>query len=155
MTDDLTPPHWGGPGYTSPYGKPRGLAQRLDEWAGRMGTDRSLPWAGLGIIGDLELAASILNRREWLESLRLSDDPEAQRFAAELLDDVDEWEAAEDAAAHIKSLPGEPHALPPVDTIERLDAENAAVRDVLVSCGALAPGDKDTPIADLVRALLS
>ncbi len=27
---------------------------------------------------DLELAASILNKREWLEAMRLSDDPKAQ-----------------------------------------------------------------------------
>lgn len=148
--------------YVSPYGKPRGLAQRLADWAARMGTDSSLPWAGLGIIGDLKLASQLLNKREWLEAMRLSDDPEAQRFAEELLADNETYEAAEDAAAHVKGLPDEDCALDPVETIERLDAAALAaqqdydrVRDVLVSCGALSDDDEETPVADLVRALLS
>lgn len=146
------------PAYVSPHGKPRGLPGRLADWAARMGTDRSLPWAGLGIVGDLKMAASILNRREWLESLRLSDDPEAARFAAELLDDVDELETVETAAASIKGLPDEDYQLPAVETIERLDGvaeQYEAVRAVLVERGALADDDRDTPVGDLVRALLS
>lgn len=144
--------------YESPHGKPRGLALRLADWAERMGRDRGLPWAGLGIIGDLKLAAGILNKREWLEAMRLSDDPEAQRFAVELLDDADEHEIAIDAADHVRGLPDEPHALPPVETIEKLDAravDYGRVRDVLVQTGALADDDTETPVADLVRALLS
>lgn len=146
------------PAYASPYGKPRGLPRRLLDWAARMGTDRSLPWAGLGIIGDLKMAASILNRREWLETLRLSDDPEAADFARELLDDLDELETVETAAASVRGLPTEPHALPGVETIERLDGvaeQYEAVRAVLVERGALAADDRDTPVGDLVRALLS
>lgn len=144
--------------YQSPYGRPRGLAKRLADMAARMGTDRALPWLGLGIVEDLIMAASILNRREWLEKLRLSDDPEAQQFAAELLDDADTLEAAEIAAAHVQGLPKEPHALDPVDTIERLDAfavERQQIRDLLVEIGALAENDDETPVADLIRALLS
>lgn len=145
-------------GYISPYGRPRGLAKRLAAMAERMGTDRALPWLGTGIIEDLKLTASILNRREWLEKMRLSDDPAAQQFAAELLDDVDTLEAADDAAAHVQGLPKEPHALDPVVTIERLDkvaVERQQIRDLLVELGALAEGDDDTPVVDLIRALLS
>lgn len=144
-------------GYISPYGRPRGLASRLLKMAQIMATDRGR-WAGTGIIEDLKLTASILNRREWLEKMRLSDDPAAQQFAAELLDDVDTLEAADDAAAHVQGLPKEPHALDPVVTIERLDkvaVERQQIRDLLVELGALAEGDDDTPVVDLIRALLS
>lgn len=149
-------------GYVSPYGKPRGLASRLAEWAGRMGADTTLPWAGLGIIEDLKLAATILNKREWLEKLRLSDDPDAQRFAAEALEDIDELETAETAAEHVQGLPDEKHALPAVETIERLDAEAVKgqramreIRDLLEAQGVV---DEATPTDDLpgiLRALLS
>lgn len=143
--------------YVSPHGKPAGLAHRLAEWAERMGSDKGLPWAGLGIIGDLQLASRILNKREWLEAMRLSDDPEAQAFAAELLADNETYEAAEDAAAHVRGLPDEPHALDPVETIEKLDRraqDYERVRAVLVDAGALADDDEETPVADLVRALM-
>lgn len=143
--------------YVSPYGQPRGLASRLLKMAQIMATDRGR-WAGTGIIEDLKLTASILNRREWLEKLRLSDDPDAQRFAAELLDDVDELDCVETAAAHVRGLPDEPEALQGVETIERLDKraqDYESVRAVLVQVGALDDGDRETPVADLVRALLS
>lgn len=150
------------PGYVSPYGKPRGLAARLLKMAGRMSTDRTLPWAGTGIIEDLKMAAQVLNKREWLEKLRLSDDPDAQRFAAEALADEELLDAAYDAAGHVKGLPDEATALDPVETIEKLDAatvaarrDYTAVRDVLVGLGALADDDTETPVADLLRALLS
>lgn len=144
-------------GYISPYGKPRGLVARLLKMAQTMATDRGR-WAGLGIIEDLKLAASILNRREWLEAMRFSADPLAQTFAAELLDDVDELDCVETAAAHVQGLPDEPEALPGVETIERLDKraqDYESVRAVLLEIGALAEGDRETPVADLVRALLS
>lgn len=147
--------------YVSPYGRPRGLASRFLKMAHIMATDRGR-WAGTGIIEDLKLAASILNRREWLETMRLSSDPEAQRFAAELLDDADELEAAEDAAAHVQGLPEEPDALDPTRTIERLDAEAVKgqqamrqIRSLLEEQGVV---DDATPTDDLpgiLRALLS
>ncbi len=170
MTDDLTPPHWDGSGpvsaprashYVSPHGKPRGLARRLAEWAERMGTDKGLPWAGLGIIRDLQMATHILNKREWLEAMRLSDDPEAQRFAEELLGDDETLDAAWNAAEHVKAAVPEFDTLDPVAAIETLDAaaveaqrDYRAVRAVLVDAGALADDDTETPIADLVRALM-
>lgn len=148
--------------YVSPYGKPRGLAARLVNWAGRMATDRSLPWAGTGIIEDLKLAGYVLNKREWLEKLHLSDDPDAQRFAAEALADDETLEAVQDAADRAQAS-NEPHAgADPVAIIEQLDEnalaarrDYAAVRDVLVQAGALADDDTETPVADLLRALLS
>lgn len=149
-------------GYVSPYGKPRGLAARLSQWASRMGTDRSLPWAGLGIIEDLRLAAQVLNKREWLEKLYLSDDPEAQRFAAEALADDETLEAMQDAADRAQASTEPYSGADPVAVIEQLDEavlaarrDYEAVRDVLVQAGALADDDKETPVADLLRMLLS
>lgn len=142
-------------GYVSPYGKPQGLAERLDNWAYRMRTDQSLPWVGLGIIGDIELATKLLNSREFLENLRTHGTPEQAEFAREILADLDTLDAADDASRHVKSLPGEAYALDPVATIERLDADYLAVREVLVEVGALEGTDGKTPVADLLRALLS
>lgn len=159
--DDLTPPHYGAPGYVSPYGKPRGLRRRLAEWADKMGSDRSLPWAGLGIIGDLKLAASILNKREWLEAMRLSNDPDAQRFAAELLADDESLDAAWNAAEHAKALPKGTDTLDPVAVTEALDAEAVAAQRIVraVRAGLERNGlaDENTPdemLADLLGVLL-
>jgi hypothetical protein len=73
------------PAYVSPYGQLPGLAERLEQWARRMGTDRTLPWAGLGIIGDLKLAASILNLREFAEYVRTNGAPEHRLWADDIL----------------------------------------------------------------------
>lgn len=43
--------------YDRKYGKPEGLTERLENWADRLGSDKSLPWAGLGLIDDLRAAA--------------------------------------------------------------------------------------------------
>lgn len=160
--DDLTPPHYGAPGYVSPYGKPRGLRRRLAEWADKMGSDRSLPWAGLGIIGDLKLAASILNKREWLEAMRLSNDPDAQRFAAELLADDESLDAAWNAAEHAKALPKGTDTLDPVAVTEALDeaatkaqATNRSIRRVLEQAGVADDQTTDEELPDLLRALLA
>lgn len=149
-------------GYVSPYGKPRGLAARLADWAERMGSDRQLPWAGTGIIGDLKLAAQVLNKREWLEMLRLSSDPDAHRFATEALADDETLEAVQDAADRAQASNEKYSGADPVAVIEQLDEaalaarrDYAAVRDVLVQAGALADDDTETPVADLLRALLA
>ena len=140
--------------YESPFGKPRGLVGRLADWADRMGKDRSLPWAGLGIIEDLRLMVQVLDKREWLEAMRLSDDPDAQRFARELLADNETVEAAEGAAYNAHHVSDEA-ADDPVRAIEELDARLVRIRGVLVSTGALADDDTETDLADLLRALLS
>lgn len=43
-----------------PYGKPEGLADRLLEHIDRLGTDKQLPWVGLGLIADLRCASEQL-----------------------------------------------------------------------------------------------
>lgn len=47
--------------YASPHGKPEGMAARLRDHMKRLGTDKSLPWVGLGLIDDLACAASMLD----------------------------------------------------------------------------------------------
>lgn len=158
--------------YVSPYGKPQGLAARLLEWAERMATDRSLPWAGLGIIEDLKLSAKVLNSREFLEHLRVHGDGEQAQFAQELLDMVDTVEACESAvyvAGDRRDLGADGRWTDPPRAIEilagQVDEQEAAaakaeqdfadVRAVLVQTGALAADDTETPVADLLRALLS
>lgn len=47
--------------YESPYGKSEGLVARLDKWAHELGTNRNLPWAGLGLIADLQAASAALS----------------------------------------------------------------------------------------------
>lgn len=46
--------------YQSPYGRSEGLAERLRKWAKQLGTDKSLPWHGTGLVADLEAAAQVL-----------------------------------------------------------------------------------------------
>ncbi len=53
--------------YVSPYGKPDGLAARLDQWAETLSKDNRYPWAGLGLIADLKLAATTLEKKPVME----------------------------------------------------------------------------------------
>jgi len=46
--------------YESRFGKREGLKERLAEWAERLSHDKTLPWVGLGLIADLELASEIM-----------------------------------------------------------------------------------------------
>ncbi len=144
-------------GYVSPFGKIKGLASRLAKWPKQLG-HHGYPWVGTGIIKDLELAAQILNRREWLEALRVSDDPAAQEFAAELLDDDEELDAVYDAARHVQGLPRADSDRDAVETIEQLDkvaTDYEGVRSLLVEMGVLEADDRTTPVADLLRVVLS
>lgn len=52
-----------GPGWdkTRPYGKPEGLAERLLEHIHKLGTDKTLPWVGLGLIDDLRAASAAIS----------------------------------------------------------------------------------------------
>lgn len=139
--------------WESPYGKPGGIVGRLVKLESRLRTDRSLPWFGTGIIEDLRAVIQVLNKREWLERMRLCDDREAQEFAAEVLDDVERLEYVDDAADQSSAK-----AYDLVEAIKELDAaalDYRAVRDVLVECGALDDNDTETPVADLLRALLA
>ena len=145
------------PGYQSPYGSPSGLLGRLAGHIRNLG-QHGRPWLGLGLPADLRLIMQVLNKREFLERLRASDDPDAQRFAAELLDDTDELETVDDAASRVQGLPEIAEALPAVETLEKLDAraqDYEAVRHVLIELGVLEANDRETPVADLVRAVLA
>jgi hypothetical protein len=42
------------------YGAREELDDRLEDWIHRLGTDRSLPWPGLGLIADLKTAVEVL-----------------------------------------------------------------------------------------------
>jgi len=46
--------------YDNRFGDREGLTERLEEWAKRLGQDKSLPWAGLGLIRDLETTVAVL-----------------------------------------------------------------------------------------------
>ena len=43
------------------YGDRDGLSKSLRVWADRLGRDKTLPWAGSGLIADLESAADALD----------------------------------------------------------------------------------------------
>ena len=158
--------------YESPYGRAAGLAARLSEWITRVGQDRTLPWVGLGLVGDMRMAVKFLSSREFLEYLRIHGDAEQADHARDLLASLDTVEAVEDAvyrAADKRDLgPDAGYTDPPravellADDAQRCEARAAeserrfnALRDVLVETGALHPDDTDTPLDDLLRALLA
>lgn len=134
------------------YGTPGGLAERLRGWIDRLSRDKTLPWPGLGIIRDLEMALQLLNMREFAEWLRDKGDPAHGRFADEI---IEAQNLLADAGHRSGTL---------ADSVESLDFENrdaiakalvlADVRKVLVDTGCLSADDHDTPLPDLVRALL-
>lgn len=159
MADEPTVPQT--PGYVSPYGKPRGLRARLEKHRATL-SQSGLPWHGLGLIADVELIMQILNKREWLEAMHKSDDPDAQRFAAELLADDETLDAAWSAAEHAKALPKDTDTLDPVAVTEALDAEAVAAQRIVraVRAGLERAGlaDENTPdemLADLLGVLLA
>ena len=133
--------------YRSPYGQWSGLIERLGGWAQRMSTDRTLPWAGTGIIKDIELAMRFLNAREFLEHLRVHGPDDQRAFAADAIEALDTTEAAESAVYNADFNLGK--------AARAATAENEEVRELLVSLGALADDDTETAIPDLLRALLS
>ncbi len=141
------------PSYVSPHGHLSGLRERLARTLDRLGRDRSLPWVGLGLVNDLEVTLQLLNMREFAEWLRTQGDPAHQRFGDEIL----EAQGILDGAGYAT-----PSLVANVDGLDDENRENDAkalvladVRQVLVQAGALASDDHDTPLPDLVRALLS
>lgn len=142
------------PPYVSPYGHLSGLRHRLRRALDRLGTDRSLPWVGLGLVNDLEVTLQLLNLQEFAEWLRVSGPPEHRAFADDILADQFTLEAVRDAC----DSAGQRNEPDPVKAVENLQAELGAyddMRRVLVDTGALADDDTETPLPDLLRALLS
>jgi hypothetical protein len=141
------------PSYVSPHGHLSGLRERLARTLDRLGRDRSLPWVGLGLVNDLEVTLQLLNLQEFAEWLRVNGPPEHRGFADDILADQFTLEAVRDALKHAGHEVDDP-----VQGVEGLQAELAtydAMRRVLVETGALADDDRDTPLPDLLRALLS
>lgn len=138
-------------GYESPYGKARGLRDRLAMWNERLSTDRTVTWFGTGLIADLELVMKLLNLREYAEWLLLHGPAEHRQFAHDILADQDTLESFDDALR----AAGKGHVSDPVKAVEMLDQEGRDVRAVLVQIGALAADDEETDVPSLVRALLS
>lgn len=139
--------------YVSPHGHLAGLRERLARALDRLGRDRTLPWVGLGLVNDLEVTLQLLNMREFAEWLRTNGDPAHARFADEIIDAQD---ALATAGYHGPSL-GEN-----VDGLDEENRENEKqalvlgdMRKVLIEAGALEATDRDTPLPDLLRALLS
>ena len=140
--------------YVSPYGRFEGLPERLQDWIARLGRDRSLPWAGLGLINDLEAVVKLLNLTEFAEWLRVNGPLDQQRFGDDILADQFTLEAVRDACDSA-GYRDEPDV---VRAVERLDVDSRAVdrlRNVLVEVGALDAADTQTDLAALLRALLS
>lgn len=163
------PPEPNAPGYVSAprprsrqYGAVIGLRARLGAWQRTLSRDRSAHWVGTGLIEDLRTAMQILNLREFAQWLRVNGPAEHWEFADEILANEEYVEAVDDAAERVEAVDGRTFVSHPAATIAALDeaalkarADYQAVRDVLVACGALADDDEETPVADLVRALLS
>lgn len=142
------------PGYVSPHGHLAGLRDRLAKWVDRMGRDRSLPWVGLGLVNDLEVALQLLNLQEFAEWLRVNGPPEHRDFADDILSDQFTLEAVRDACDSA-GYRDEPDV---VRAIERLDDDSRIadkLRHVFVEVGALDAKDTETDLVALLRALLS
>jgi hypothetical protein len=143
--------------YVSPHGKPHGLAERLASWAERMETERTWPWAGLGIIGDLKLAAQLLNLREFAEWVRANGQPEHRLWADDILRLDDTAEATQSALNKAGLVNYDPPAA--VETLERErdEARNRlrSVRLVLETTGLVDDATPDADLPDLLRTLLA
>lgn len=136
------------------FGTVIGLPQRMAAWVDRMGKDRSLPWVGLGIIKDMEMAVQLLNLREFAEWLRTKGDPEHQGFADDILADQETLDAVRDAC-NTAGYRDEPDVVRAVELLDDEVRKVDAVRQVLIDTGALAKDDTETDVPSLLRALLS
>jgi hypothetical protein len=135
---------------TRSYGSIGGLPQRIADWVGRMKYDKTLPWAGLGVVDDMEAVVRLLSLKEFGEFLHTHSDPELQRWGVEvlaahgdrkiLLATIDQHLPEGDSATDAVRIAGE--------TI-------TDVRAALERCGALTPGDTSTPIGPLLAMLLA
>jgi hypothetical protein len=79
------------------------LIDRLGAWVTRVKQDRSLPWVGTTMLGDLETITRLLNLREFGEWLRVEGSPQQAQFGGELVDTVD---ALDDIERAMDEQPG-------------------------------------------------
>ncbi len=103
-------------------------------------------------MADLELVMQLLDLREFADWLRTHGAPDQTRCAADIISQVDTIDALDDAVAYAGGLATSDD---PVKALEDMTGDLRGVRDVLVSVGALEAQDYDTPLPDLLRALLA
>lgn len=60
--------------YQSKFGQRDGLADRLEILSSRMGTQKTLPWLGLGFIADLEAAVRVLRGKPEIQKAEVEFD---------------------------------------------------------------------------------
>lgn len=144
-------------GYISPHGKLPGLTDRLAAWADRFGTDRTLPWAGLGIIEDLKLAAQLLNLREFAEWVRVNGKPEHRQWADDILRLDETSDAVEGALSKAGLVNYDPPAAVELLERERDDARARvrSIRLVLERLGLVNDDTLDADLPDLLGMLLA
>lgn len=149
------------------YGRPAGLAARLAEWNNRLRrSGAGVPaigdvpagsfWGGL--IADIGAVMQILNLREFGEWLRVNGPAEHRQFADEIMandETLEAFEAATYAARDRHELGDYADPVAAVEALDKRAQDYEAVRRALVDTGALAEGDDETPVADLIRALLA
>lgn len=132
----------------------RGLPQRMAEWLS-LANNPGTTWLGMGRHADLGLIVRLLSLNEFGQWLRTHSDDELQQWGLEVLEAAeakDELEALEGEVA--TNLPG-PEGTSYQGAVRIAGETITNVRAVLVDIGALAPEDTDTPISDLLRALLA
>lgn len=152
VPDRRIPAGWSPP-YDPPFGKLSGLPDRIGSWCKRLRSP-GLPWAGLGLIRDLEMVMRLLTLREFGEFLRSRAGIDSEWgdeiiAAADAADELEELQADIERAVPVE--PGEIYA----DAVERAAKLGERMRAVLVETGALADNDTETDPADLLRLLLS
>lgn len=136
------------------YGDVRLLAQRFAYFRDRMSNDKTLPWVGLGLIADLEVAVRLLTLPEFGEWLNAHPNNELQRWGLEVIDAAESRDELtrlhEDIDDKIPAEGKQPH-----EAVAIAGETLHDIRNVLVDQGVLNAGDEETPIADLLRVLLA
>lgn len=146
------------PDYVSPYGKLEGLHERLLSWRRQLRAPGShRPFYG-GMAADLEVILRLLNAREFAEWLRQHGDDEQARWAVDILEALDERGELDELLTDIdRVVPVKPDQVyaEAVEQVAKRALQFDLVRAVLENTGALSPGDTETDVPGLIRALLS
>lgn len=146
------------PPYVSPFGRLRGLTDRVAVLSARLRRNDGGPFIGLGPIADLELVMRLLNLREYAEWLAVNGDDEQRRWAGEITRLQDEASDTEDMLADIERVVPVGAEQPYAEAVEAVAAkarQHDLTRAVLEQVGALVPGDTSADVPALIRALLS